>query len=185
MNTEKDNTPAVTTKPADQIGQPIAASAEQEKANIVTRVLKVLTFPISAAAGFLVTHIEVRGHANKQAKQQRAADPIFDKIVQANDDAIAENTRRFDAKEVTLKEFRALERENRKTYRRDADARMKQLGRGNFLGKFDYISRSNKNQALIEGITVATIAIGVLLTIADSKTLNNMFQKDENEQKSR
>ncbi len=165
----------------EQNDQPIAAPKAQEKSGFFSKILKAVSVPVAAAAGFTVTYTEVRGNARKSAKQ----DGTLSDVVKDNEISQGAVIELRKAGQISKEEFLARSATNRDIYRKAADARLDHMGHGSFLKKFDYISRSNKSRAIIEGLAVTGIAIGAMFAVANSKVLDTMFSKKSDEDKVR
>ncbi len=145
-------------------------AGNEQDISAVRKILRFAAFPIAAIAGFLVTHTEIRGAANKTALQ----DGTFKDIFEENDAARRPNIMARIKNEITQEQF--LERENtiRDRYRATADARMEHMGHGGFWEKFAYVSRSNAQKAVIDGLTVGGVTFGALLALSSNSIMDKL-----------
>ena len=74
---------------------------------------------------------------------------------------------------------------NKLSYQKLADERMEKIGLDSFAKKWNYMAKANKQDAVLIGMTVFGVAIGALLTMSNSKTLNNLFSKDSSQEQKR
>ena len=153
---------------------PEAASPEQDNPLFAQRVIKFLAYPFSLAAGLLVTHTSVRDSAYQKAKKRGGFCDIEETFgnEHSHDLALRLNER------ISKEEFLERSISNKVRHSHAVQEQMEKLGIAGFTSKWNYINRGNKQKAIIEGLTVGGIAIGAILTIANSKSLTQLFSKD-------
>ncbi len=153
----------------------LSAEQQLEKAvsdsNAFSKFLRIVSFPISAFMGFTVARLEVRD-ANRQAMQ----DGSLKDIIEARDKALKPLIEARVKNEITEEEFMRRDAVIRRINRQTADERIVHMGRRTFMDKFNYVPRSVARKAIMDGMTVAGIALGVMLTVSDSQILANLTE---------
>jgi hypothetical protein len=149
-----------------------------DDSSFLSKLLRFVAFPVAGVSGYYASLTEVRNKAHQVARQTGVLDDI---------DPLWEAQRKANAKlrvegAITETEHLLRDRVNRAGHRAALDARMEYMGLGGFLPKLNYISRSSKQRALIDGMTVAGISLGALLTIANSKSITTLFSDDTAEE---
>jgi hypothetical protein len=166
------------TQPQIQTTFPVPS---EERSNLLHRFLKIFAFPIAAVSGFWATHTSVRSSAFKTAEDLK----IFRKI---DGDYLRERKAHIDAHDrgqISMAELHKRDTILKREHRGKIRTRMGEIGRSNFVTQWDYISRSSRQRAIIDGMTVVGVSIGAMLTIGDSKWLTDqLFHRGDDKEKS-
>jgi hypothetical protein len=141
----------------------------------ISKVLKWAGYPLAAISGYLVARNSVREDAYDTAKRFGVFDDILKEYKPINET----NVKARLAGEITQEEFLARSAMTKTGYSKAASERLEHMGIGEFPEMWNYIRRGSKQRAVIEGMTVAGIAIGAWLTIANSKPFASLFAKDD------
>lgn len=161
-----------------------------EPDNILSKVLKIAAYPLGAFTGWWVTRNQVRHYTFQKLKVRGGLDDIIatheeGQLNREMSEALSHIRNSDSVYDLTTKN-RPLEKEYTEAIRE----RMKKLGLDGIKNQSEFIYKPQFHKALIEGVTAATIAIGALLIIANSKSLARAFnditdkEKDETPQRS-
>lgn len=156
--------------------EPNAISPQNEQSGgIASRLLRVLAYPIAAISGYWAADVSAHNSAYNTAKSLGAFDDIL---------AVSTPRSRLEIQElitdkIATKEFWSKALASKSEYQIKADERMYKMGLRGFRSKWDYMAKANRQDAILVGMTVAGIAIGALLTMAESKAINNLFGSDD------
>jgi len=155
----------------DKITESIAATQKEDNPHFINRMIKIVAYPISLAAGFLVTNTSVRDSAYQKAKKRGGFDDIEIKFGgKDRQDLVLKNSQL-----ITQEEWLERAIKNKLSHSAAVQEKMEELGINRFASKWKYINRGNKQKAIIDGLTVAGISIGAILTIANTKSLTEFF----------
>jgi hypothetical protein len=143
--------------------------------SLYQRVMKLLAYPVAIASGYWAASTRVHNDAYNQAKRLGVFNDVL-KDMTPKSEAVVQN--RIDNK-ITVEKFTHDSMELKGEYQRLADARLKHVGLDTFRKKWNYMEKSSKQVAIIEGLTVFGIAIGAMLTMGESKALSKIFSKKE------
>ena len=155
--------------------QHIAAPEKEQKTSPFMKAIEILTFPVSGLAGLWTTHISIRNDAQEVAK---APDLFLHKTFTDYQKVRVKHDHLRETNAITKQEWQALDTGSRNAYRAILDAKMEEHGLGTFMSKWNYVSRSARQKAVIEGMGVAMVAVGALLSITNSKFVQHMFDSD-------
>ena len=181
-----------TLAPAVEILPTPAPKEKEDTLHWLNRALKIAAYPIAGLSGLLVAANDLHGSAYKKA-QSVLGDPFFGKIHAKHKPLYKANAEQYERRDkggVVLTKFFDEEMRIKNLHSPAVGMKMKELGFSEeFFGlkdivhKWKYVNRGSKQQAVVNGMTVAGIAIGALLTMAGSKTLIEMFSgKEEKDQ---
>lgn len=147
----------------------------EEKPGLFGKVLKWAGYPVAAVSGYLVTRTAVNEETYETAKRFGVFDDILKEYRPLND----VNVKARMADEISQSEFLARSAITKAGYSKAASKRLEHMGVSEFPEMWNYIRRGARQRAVIEGMTVAGIAIGAWLTIANSKPFASLFAKDD------
>lgn len=156
---------------AEEKLRPKAAEEAQPHVSMVQKLLKVAAIPIALASGYWATKTELRAATNRLG----TAEGMFDDIDAANRSAKNPLIKARINNEISREEYLEKTTAIRLRYRAAIDDRMQHMGQETFLEKLRYVKRSAAQKAIIDGLTVSGVALGVLLTLADSKSLTELL----------
>ncbi len=159
-----------------------------EPDNIVSKVLKIAAYPLGGFSGWWVTKNQIRHYTFQKLKARGGLHDVIEthengRLQKEMFEAL-EHIRNSDSPYDLKTKSIPLENEYTEAIRE----RMKKLGLNGIKNQSEYIYKPQFHKALLEGFTAATIAIGGLLIIANSKSLtrafNDLTDKDEAKQRS-
>ncbi len=164
----------------DQPKQTEEKIAEQ-KDSAVARFLRIAAYPISLFSGLWVLKNDVHDMTYENLKRYGA----FDKILKVMQPRNSSNVQARVNDEITKEVF--LERAfgangTKHEYSKQVADQMEHMGLGggwsNFRQQWQYIRKGGQRSAVINALTVTGITIGAILTIANTKTIRELFSKD-------
>jgi hypothetical protein len=158
-----------------------AAPEEAKKTPLFNRVLKMAAYPAAALSGFWATSVNVHNSAYNKAKALGAFDDILETATTRSKSEVEARRKG----QISLEEFSEKWPKSKLAFQEAAEARMKYMGLDSFKNKWKYMAKESKQEAVLVGLTVTGIAIGALLTIANSKTVGNLFGSEKDDSKSR
>jgi len=161
-----------------------APKVQEPKESWLNRTLKVAAYPIAALSGLWAAGRELHYAAYKTI-QSGENNPLFKEIKNTYEPSFAKNAHDLASKTITEEKFLSEFIRIKGEHSHAVGAKMQSLGLGNELfglkdmpKKWSTVNRDARNRALITGATVTGIAIGAMLTIANSKTLEQFFGKE-------
>lgn len=150
----------------------------------LSKALKLAAYPVAGFIGFWVARDHIRHSTFTKLEEEGALKDIYTPY-------IGKKEKIYDAmgrEGITRKEWKALKKESRalsKKYTGDLRDRFEKLGLNDLRSQTREIYKQQTQKALIEGFTAATIVMGGLLILANSKTLSHAFAHREEEDKAR
>lgn len=192
MEDSAQNVDAPKKMPEPTTAQP--APVKEDTPHLLNRMIKIAAYPIAAISGFAVMNRDVHSSAYQKAKGV-VGNPLFKDIADTYEPQFTKNAEALMRKDnpISQQEFSAIDMKIKTAHSNAVSKRIEKLGLGNeffglknFSTKWNYINRSKRQQAMINGLTVSGIAIGALLTIGNSKVLGDMLSTpDDSHEKSR
>jgi hypothetical protein len=158
--------------------EPKRTSAET---GFLSKALKVLAFPVAAVSGYWFAQTSIRNSAYDNAKFTGAvkgvSEPHRDALQKIGEkaNAIIEKGKTFDLP----KEVRPLFEEHAPLVTK----RLEDLNLGTLRKQWGFTSKYQKQQAIMNGLTAAGIAIGAVLSIANMKSIQQAFNRQGTEPK--
>ena len=163
----------------------VLASAEQEtqrRAPLFNKVLKLIAWPVSVVTGFMVAHTEVRDKAYNMAKRQG----VFDALLPTHNNENRANHAQRVADVIDKEAFMAEHIHIKQSYSKQIQSQMEHMGIGSFTKKWNYIHRTDKQNAVISGVMIGAVALGALLTASASRNINELlFGNSKDDEKNR
>ncbi len=165
----------------------VVAPENKERDSLITRILKVAAFPVAGISGLWVTSNDLHTSAFSKAKSV-SGNPHFGPIADKYRNEYIANAQAFEAKlpGSSQAEFLAKELEIKTRQSMEVGAKLEEMGFGHrYFGlkdlgnKWRYVNRGSRQQALINGMTVAGITVGAILSVSSSKLLDNVFSNDK------
>lgn len=161
----------------DKSSEPAVATEAKETPHPLNRMLAVAAFPISALTGYWTASVTAHHASYNKAKGLGTFDDLS---------AIASSKGKADIQdalkgEITTEEFGQRVIKNTEAFRTPGFERMEKLGLQyshdlkTFKNKWNFMSLESRQTALLNGLAVSGITIGAVLSMANSKTLTNMF----------
>lgn len=154
--------------------------ATTEHETFINKVLRVVAYPVAAISGFFVTANEVHNAVYSKLKDT-PGDPYFGEIAKKFKGEYAKNAQEYISGEIDAAARLQDELRIKKQYSEAIGAKLSELGFSdgffrmkNFTNKWQTVSRGTKQNAVINGLTVAGIAIGAILSTTNSR----LFDKD-------
>jgi len=151
----------------DKIEDNIAPPDKSGKSTTFGKLLHIVAYPIAAISGIWAANASVHNHAYDMAKKLGAFDDLLAKATPKS---------KCDAHEllagkITTDEYVARSAKIKETWQVEGLKRMEELGLNSFSRKWKYMARAARQETILTSLTAAGIAIGALLTIADSKNV--------------
>jgi hypothetical protein len=156
-------------------------AAEQEKEPVLNKALKIAAIPIGALTGFWTASTTAHDNAYNTALRGGAFDDLIAKTKpkrQADVEALLNGS-------IGTEEYWQRALKNKADWHAVGFPRMKKLGLTNFWRKWRYMSLDGKPAVIQQGLTISGITIGALLSIANSKLLNDLFFGSKDSEKER
>lgn len=141
------------------------------------RGLELLAFPVAGISGFWAVYNSIRSSVKNTAKEFG----LFDKLdAELKPNSIKTHTTPIGST-FPKEQFIREDRVNHKVYTKGVANILEERGLGplNFKTRWDYVSSIAHQHALVDGMTVAGVAVGAILTIADNKWLMSHFGGDK------
>jgi hypothetical protein len=172
----EERTAATTTPPS-------------EKPGIVSKTLRVIAYPVSAFAGYWVAKQRIRDSAYENAKFHNAFGAKGE-MVRRGEEGVQKFHEKL--KEIGTEAQKAIRDgtpfdivekvgHHHAAHKQDVEAGLKAVGLGPLYKRWKFNTPHQKNMAILDGVTIAGISIGALLTMADSKTLSHLFVSKDRE----
>ena len=165
------------------------AKHQPQKTGILSKLLKVLTVPLAAGAGYWFGQTSIRDSAYDNAKTHGAFDDMNKDHFSYNGKSTGKNYHDT-LSEVGSEALKAVK--NEKTFdivekashlhvEREAQVakRLEQIGLGTLGKQWKFTSKYQRQQALMNAFTAAGITIGALLSIADTKMISQAFTRKQ------
>lgn len=149
---------------------------QKQNIDAVNAALKLAALPVAAASGAWVAHTSVRSSMYRtisNSKSFKAIETKFNAKYDANEELLVKKL--IDNKAYS-ENWSAIRAEHGK----EVQALMKMFGVEGFFQKFQKLNRSNKQNAIIAGMSAAGISIGAIFAIADMKVLNGLLGQSNN-----
>lgn len=169
----------------EKSAEPIAAPEKRQKESPINRILRIAAYPIAGISGLFVMGNDLHRSAYEKSKGI-PGNPHFKDIQSKFDGQYAEIARDFEA--GVLNTAQRLEKELvvKKQYSAAVGEKMEKLGFSDkwfrmkdITNKWETVNRGSKQQAVINGLTVAGIAVGALLATTNSQLLDDLGAKDK------
>ncbi len=144
----------------------------------VAKAIKVIAMPIAAASGYWVAARRIYVNAYDNAKEHG----LFRDLINGER---KQGMERIGAKAVAAAkaktEYEILEESIpfHKVHTDKVLERFKDVGLGSTRKRWGFLRTDQKQAAIIEFMTVAGIAIGALLTVANNKTISHLFSNEQ------
>ena len=152
-----------------------------ESSSPFTKALKILAYPISLGAGLWTARINTSDATYQRMKIDGGIDDLRNTLMakrkEMTQKAVA--SLEHEGAETATREFIAASKVADKAYFKAIEDRYAKLGLSTFAEQWDFIHRSQRQDAIINGLTITGITIGALLTIANSKAVSNLFEPGE------
>jgi len=146
----------------------------ENQPNPFSNTLKMMAYPLSVAIGWYYGHVTIRNKTYDRIKRYGGFDDILPNHVKNMEELVRPHG---ELRNITH-EFAPLHGE----FTGKISQRMRELG---FKNTHDYMKglhHNEKLEAALTAFTAAGITLGVILSIADSKTMLNMMNPEEKEQ---
>ncbi len=153
-----------------------STASQDNTTSVIGKTLKVLAYPIAAGIGFVVAKTKIEDHTYDELKKRGAFKDIQDEHAQTLSDIVenaAEQAIR-DNKPTNILKATAAEHAS---YTNLVKERLKGFKLDSLVNKYNYINKSDRQRAVLDGFTSSGIAIGAILAIGNSKTLTHLFSK--------
>lgn len=161
----------------DKTDAPVGMPA-QEKTSLLEKAVRLFAFPIAGISGLWAGHVSLRSSTKNTAKDFG----VFARIDKERIPVSTATTMKRLAGETSVAEFLAEDAANKAEYTRQVGVELEKLGLNKTANQWKYVSQISKQRAVIEGMTVAGIAVGALLTITESKLLSRMFTHNKDQE---
>lgn len=151
--------------------QSTATTESQEESGIMPRILRVIAVPVALITGFFAARTSVHNSAYNQAKMLGAFDDILSKSTPESRADIQELINHT----IDKTEFLKRSMKTKTAYFVAGNARMEEMGLTNFVKKWNYMARADRQVVARSGLAGVGVTLGALLTISDSKALSKLF----------
>lgn len=152
----------------------------EDNPGLINRAIKVLAYPFSAVIGYWVTRSHIRNSTYDNLKEHGG----FSDILPSHDEGLrksiggaVERVNRGEIVEI-VKETAPLQHEYTAAIRN----RFRQMGVGDLSKQWGFIHKTQKHQAMLDGLTATGITLGSLLVIANSKAIGKLFQRRDKDE---
>jgi len=166
----------------NKITQSAVTPENREEDGIVSKILRVIAFPVAAMTGFFAARTSVHNSAYNQAKMLGAFDDILSEATPKSRADIQELVNHT----IDTAEYLKRSAKIKSAYQAVGDVRMKELGLSNFVRKWKYMAKADQQVVTRAGLAAAGVTLGALLSIADSKLFTRLFsshsKKDSKEE---
>lgn len=139
----------------------------ENESGIVSKALKIIAVPVSAASGLFYGNSRVRNQNYNNLRNRG----IFKDLKDAHDD----NVRALMPEVGKTKDISEDLSKLNKALSEKIDTRIKDIGFGTFQKKFKNIHSTQRVETIIGAITVTTLVLGAILAIADHKSITDLF----------
>jgi hypothetical protein len=144
---------------------------KQENPTTFNKIMKAVGYPVAAISGLWATKVSVHNNAYNTAKKLGAFDDILEKTTPESRSQIKDLINNA----IPTEEYITKSLQSKAAYQAAADERLELMGLNTFKNKWDYMAKASKQDAVLIGLTVSGIAIGAWLSIANNKSLSNLF----------
>lgn len=183
----------------------------KEEANdtgLVSKMLKWAAYPVAVVAGLWTAKVNISDAAYERLKAKGGFDDLYhgqngngttphhtstiaQQPLHTNIDSGVDALHKQEVKSAILninagnahlnQDFPARISQQDGRYHPLVDQRMKDMGLGDIRNQIKYTHRSHHQTAFLNGMTVAAIAVGALLTMAESKAISHLLAKKDKE----
>jgi hypothetical protein len=156
-----------------------------DEPGLLSKALKALSVPIGAVSGYIVTRINIRHSAYENAKNHNMFKDITGSGTK-REQAMHVIGEAVIGAEKTGKQFEVLAQSIplHADYQKAFTKRMETAKLGTFLKQWKFTSSFQQQNAVINGLTVAGVAIGAIYAIASSKMIQHAFSNRDAEKAS-
>lgn len=165
-------------------------SENESGSGLLSKIVRVLAYPVSAGAGYWVARRRIYDSAYDNAKFHGV---FGDEGKILRDGEMVDHYEAL--KQEGKKACEALQRgemydivaatkDLHAGHAADVEKGLKSVGLGTLGKQWKFTNPHQKNMALLDGFAIAGISIGALLTMANSKTVSNLFSRDKDDGKS-
>jgi len=171
----------------EESAKPVPVLETEDNPHIFNKILKVVAYPVAAISGLWVAGREVHNGVYQKASSVEG-NPIFGDIRSQFKPQYTKNAEEAVSGAISKEVFLANEFAIKTEHSRAIGERLEKIGFSNrnqgfgfknFAAKWKYVNNGTKQSAIIQGLTVSGIAIGAMLTIANSKSIIDYFAKDK------
>jgi hypothetical protein len=164
---------------------------KSNESSLLSKALKVVSLPVAAISGYIVTSINIRHSAYENAKDHGMFKDLSGSYKDAKGNEVI--TPRQEAMHALGEKVMAAEKIGQRVdvlaesiplhanYGKSFTKRMETAKLGSFVKQWRFTSPFQQQNALINGLTVAGVAIGAILSIANMKTIQHAFSSQDAE----
>lgn len=149
-----------------------------DKNSATNKVLKILAYPISFATGLFVTKTNLSDAAYNQFKHYGGIEQLRTQGAEGMRQILEEGAHNA-LLGISNSGLPDKVVEHRANYFPKFEARKKAFGINNIVDEWKIAHRSEKHNAVINGIMVTAVVLGALLEVTNSKMFNNFFSKKD------
>lgn len=152
--------------------------------SIFNRTLKILAIPVSLATGFWTMKTNTSDAVYQRLKIDGGIDDLRNPLLEKRKDLTQTLVSQLSTHEdpSALAQFHKESKLIDAAYFKKIEGRLEELGMESFPAQWKFIHRSHRQSAIINGLTISGIAIGALLSIANSKALARAFSLGDDDQ---
>jgi hypothetical protein len=150
----------------------------KEEPGALSKALKFIAYPVAAFTGFLSARTTIRSHAYDNVLRHEATKDIHDDVfvkMKEKGHWASDHIKAGKGSVDFIEETKAMH----KTYEHAYETRMGELKLGSLWRRWKFNQPHQQQQVIINGLTVAGITLGAVLTMAHSKTLGRVFTRHE------
>lgn len=153
--------------------------AQQSEPEIATwkRVTRFLTIPAGLWSGIWSMRQTVHNRAYETSKALGAYDDILAVMTPKSQ----ENMSNLLAGNINTEEFWKRSMKLKAEFQHLGDERSKSIGLTSFLHKWQYMPRSAKQEAIINGITVSSVVVGAMIALSANKSFSELLGLKQDE----
>lgn len=157
----------------------------QQESAVFSKVFKVAAYPVSFLAGAIAAKTHIDDSAYNELKKRGVFDDIqaehVEKLAEISNSAKEAYNRTHIPQDI----LKATTQE-KTNYSQKVETRIKEFDLDNTVKKWKLINKSDRQGAVQAAFMFSGIAVGALLSIADSKVLTYLFdRKDTSKENSR
>lgn len=152
-------------------------NTQEQESGLLSKVLKVAAYPISAVAGLWSAKAGIESSTYDSLLFLHAIDDIRDPVVEEGRKKGVELSKKA-AAGMTVDLHTETEPVFSK-YRQDMQTRYERFSLGTLRQKWRHTQPHQRTGIIIQGVTGAGIALGTLLAVANSKPISHALAKHE------
>jgi len=151
--------------------EPAVPTEKSQESSTASKVLNGIAYPAAIGVGYWNANITAHNSAYRQAKGLG----MFDDILATSTPETKKDVKEAVDHVIDKVEFKKRWTKTKAAYQEAGFKRMDELGLDSFKEKWNYMAREGKQMTVRNGLAGFGIALGALLSIANSKTLDKVL----------